>query len=82
MFNIGGRAHRFLNRVHDALFNIERRCPLIDDTDKSNRDLDLGEEIHRQALEGREAQHDHREREHEDPDAIAQCEKGQPHIRR
>ncbi len=82
MFNIGGRAHRFLNRVHDALLDIERRCPFIDDADKSNRDLDLREEIHRQALESREPQHDHRKREHEDPNAIAQREKGQPHIGR
>ncbi len=80
MLDIGRRAHCFFNRVHDALLDIEGRGPLIDDADKSDRDLDLGEEIHRQALEGREPQDNHREREHEDPDAIAQCEKGQPHI--
>jgi hypothetical protein len=71
MLHIGRRADGFLDGIHDALFDIEWRGAFVDDTDKGDRDLNVREQIDGQAIQRGGTEHDHRQRQHQDADAIA-----------
>src|SRR5574338_1699363 len=79
MFHVGRGADRLLDGVDDALFDVERRRAFIDHTDKGDGDLNIGKEIDGEPLQGRHAQHDHGQRQHQNADAVPEREKGQPH---
>ncbi|CAE6698544.1 hypothetical protein NSPZN2_10593 [Nitrospira defluvii] len=80
MFDVGGGTDGFLNGVHDALFDIERRRALVNDPDECDRNLNVGKEIDRQSFQRRGPQDHHGEGQHQDADAIAEREECQPHI--
>ncbi len=52
MLNIGGGTDGFLDRIQDTLLNIERRGSLVENTDERDGDLDVGEEVDWQSIEG------------------------------
>ena len=51
MFHVGGGTDGFLDRVDDALFDVERGSTFVDDTDERDRDLDVGKEIDGEPVE-------------------------------
>jgi hypothetical protein len=79
MFDVRGGADGLLDGVDHALLDIERGCALVNHADKRDRNLNVGEEIDREAFEGGGPQDHHGQGQHQDADAIAQCEQCQPH---
>ena len=79
MLHVRGGADRLLDGIDDALLDVDGRRALVDDPDEGDRHLDLREQIPGQAIQRDLPQHDHRERQHQDADAVAEREKGQPH---
>ena len=79
MFDVGGGTDRFFDRIDDALFDIERRCALVNDPDERDRNLNVRKEIDRQAFQRGGSQDHHSQGQHQDADAIAECEECQPH---
>ncbi len=80
VLDVRGRADGLFDGVDDALFDVEGRRALIDDADEGDGHLDVRKEVDRQAVERGPAQDDHRQGEHQNPDAVAQREEGQPHL--
>ena len=79
MFDVGSGTDGLFNRVDNALFDVERRGALIDDSDEGDRNLNVGKEIDREPFERCGPQDHHGQGQHENADAIAEREECQPH---
>ena len=79
MLDVRGGTDGLFDGIDHALLDIERGRPFINDADKGDRHLNIGEQIDRKTFERRGSQNDHGQGQHQDADTVSKCEECQPH---